>query len=700
MNESAIKDETTPLISAPSSNGGSVATSTDDEITRELDAELEQPWPATFERAVSLLASPTIGTPRDVDRMTRSPLRSVQVTPLLLEARRKIKHDVSLNVFSIGLIMYMLLWVAFCLKYDQFLESPKMLFRQRSMDGAAFGTQVSPARSFDEEEALRMERKQAEPITDAHVYRQKILKQQQKTGIVTKAVIKKKHESSAMYSPGMQKEKQTDKIRKKQKEEVHHGAAGHDATATFAQCVFNLANILMVRSEITNASISIFNLIYHLCHTKGVGLLGLPFVCKSAGWIEGTLVLCLFAVVCWRTAILIGRCLNGDPRPTSEFSNPTFSSPFKSPIPPGTPNNKAARILPPMKSYPEMARKAFGRTGGIVLSCVLYFELFSCLAIFIVSMGEHMNELVPSLSSITHDIILTCALCIPTALLRTPKLLSYLSAVGTVATILVVLAVIANTLIMGNISAEVMEIQNGHDLGTTDKMQDGHDVVTTILYHKKIRLQGIPLALGLVAFCFSGHAVVPSIFTSMAKPHEFEPMVHTTFAIVLAACLSVGLCGYYTFGDAVFDQVTLSLASEPRFGDSHAVTILTWLMVITAFSKCTLTLFPLALGMEEIVAPWFKGGQPWQEIVTSLAIRIGLLFSALLVAIYVPSFSLLCSLVGLICTMAVSVAFPAGTHLLLFKSHLSTTDKIVDYLFIIFGIISAVVGTIATVAQH
>jgi len=654
MNESAIKDETTPLISAPSSNGGSVATSTDDEITRELDAELEQPWPATFERAVSLLASPTIGTPRDVDRMTRSPLRSVQVTPLLLEARRKIKHD-----------------------YDQFLESPKMLFRQRSMDGAAFGTQVSPARSFDEEEALRMERKQAEPITDAHVYRQKILKQQQKTGIVTKAVIKKKHESSAMYSPGMQKEKQTDKIRKKQKEEVHHGAAGHDATATFAQCVFNLANILM-----------------------GVGLLGLPFVCKSAGWIEGTLVLCLFAVVCWRTAILIGRCLNGDPRPTSEFSNPTFSSPFKSPIPPGTPNNKAARILPPMKSYPEMARKAFGRTGGIVLSCVLYFELFSCLAIFIVSMGEHMNELVPSLSSITHDIILTCALCIPTALLRTPKLLSYLSAVGTVATILVVLAVIANTLIMGNISAEVMEIQNGHDLGTTDKMQDGHDVVTTILYHKKIRLQGIPLALGLVAFCFSGHAVVPSIFTSMAKPHEFEPMVHTTFAIVLAACLSVGLCGYYTFGDAVFDQVTLSLASEPRFGDSHAVTILTWLMVITAFSKCTLTLFPLALGMEEIVAPWFKGGQPWQEIVTSLAIRIGLLFSALLVAIYVPSFSLLCSLVGLICTMAVSVAFPAGTHLLLFKSHLSTTDKIVDYLFIIFGIISAVVGTIATVAQH
>jgi vesicular inhibitory amino acid transporter len=369
-----------------------------------------------------------------------------------------------------------------------------------------------------------------------------------------------------------------------------------------------------------------------------------------------------------------------------------------------------------MSSFPEMARTAFGKRGGLFLSSILYFELFSCLAIFIVSMGEHMHELVPSIGAPTHDIILTALLIIPTALLRTPKLLSYLSTVGTISTILVVLAVIVNAFIMGDISEEVTELQQEQGL------IDGEDSLATTVHHESFRLAGLPVALGLVAFCFSGHAVVPSIYTSMANPHEFEQMVNLTFSFVLVACVTVGLCGYYTFGNAVSDQITLSLSAEPRFGTSNAITILTGLMVITAFSKFTLTLFPLALGMEEIVAPLFQQDAKAMEsvkdttegkgsaftnvftilkkIIASLGIRIGLLFLALLVALYVPSFSFLCSLVGLICTMAVSVVFPAATHLSLFGKNLSTAEKSIDYLFIVFGTVSAVVGTIAAVSHY
>ena len=64
---------------------------------------------------------------------------------------------------------------------------------------------------------------------------------------------------------------------------------------------------------------------------------------------------------------------------------------------------------------------------------------------------------------------------------------------------------------------------------------------------------------------------------------------------------------------------------------------------------------------------------------------------------FVPSFGYLCSLVGLICTMIVSVIFPAAAHLKLFGTRLSVAEKLMDVTFIAFGVSAAVVGTYATV---
>jgi amino acid permease len=106
-------------------------------------------------------------------------------------------------------------------------------------------------------------------------------------------------------------------------------------------------------------------------------------------------------------------------------------------------------------------------------------------------------------------------------------------------------------------------------------------------------------------------------------------------------------------------------------------------------------MFPLALGIEEIVAPYLTS----QFLVdaSDTLIKIILTILALLVSIFVPSFSLLCALVGMVCTMAVSVIFPAAAHLKLFGSRLSILEKCSDWILIVIGCITAVVGTIATV---
>jgi vesicular inhibitory amino acid transporter len=400
-------------------------------------------------------------------------------------------------------------------------------------------------------------------------------------------------------------------------------------------------------------------------------MLGLPFVFKSAGWIGGFFVTTFFAFVTWRTSALIGRELNGDPRPSDFFDD----SPFKTPVPPGS--APGARMLPPIKSFPDIARVAFGEAGCYILSFVLYFELFSCLCIFFVTLGDHLHALFPMVAAEKHMTIVAVFLTVPTTVLRTPKLLSYLSMVGTVATVSVVLCVMLAGIIEGDVSKKV----------AAAKGIDGEP------YHILWRTSGLPLGLGLVAYTFSGHAIVPSIYSSMERPQDFERMIDFSFLCVLASCLVVAVGGYHMFGSVVEDQITISLTESSSA--ELAMKCLTWLMILTAFSKFTLTMFPLALGLEEIFSPCLAS-EAGMEVVGSL-IKLVLIVLALAVAIFVPSFSFLCALVGLICTMIVSVVFPAAAHLKMFGPRLGFGERLLDWMFVVFGSIVAVIGTFATI---
>jgi solute carrier family 32 (vesicular inhibitory amino acid transporter) len=489
----------------------------------------------------------------------------------------------------------------------QFLSVPKV----QSLDFLQHGINLQAAQSAQSAQAQR--------LALAQQYRQKILQQ--------KGANQRKPSSRLPHT-------------------APKAGSSHRNKATIVQCAFNLANILM-----------------------GVGLLGLPFCFRVVGWYGGIVCLVLFGSVTWRTSILIGRQLNGDPRPAHMFQSNDNAGDTAT----------MTRMWPTsIASFPDIARASFGEPVCILLSLVLYFELFSCIAIFFVSMGDHLHQLFPSLSTSSHMVLVSTASLVPTILLKTPALLSYLSMVGTVATIAVVMAVIASAVMMGDIAQKVV-----HDEHLTDIVPP---------YHVNWQSDGLTLASGLVAYCFSGHAILPSIYTSMQRPQDFETMVTYTFLLVIACCLAVGMSGYLMFGSTVQDQVTLSLE---RSSDAvYTMKALTWLMIMTAFSKVTLTMFPLALGIEETVTPYLTSEQMVEY--ASSAIKLLLTILALGVAVFCPSFSFLCSLVGLVCTMTVSVIFPCAAHLKMFGPKLSWSQKLMDWIFIVFGVVLGIVGTLAS----
>ena len=85
----------------------------------------------------------------------------------------------------------------------------------------------------------------------------------------------------------------------------------------------------------------------------------------------------------------------------------------------------------------------------------------------------------------------------------------------------------------------------------------------------------------------------------MKRPQDFEKMIDVTYTVVLVSCLLVAVSGYYMFGDDVEDQITVSLGQQSASNGSIFMTGLTWLMIMTAISKFTLTI-PVLRSQEAI----------------------------------------------------------------------------------------------------
>ena len=305
--------------------------------------------------------------------------------------------------------------------------------------------------------------------------------------------------------------KQTKKIEEGDKK-IYRDMVGEDMTtkATFGQCVFNVANTLM-----------------------GMGILSLPFCLKKAGWLGGLLALLVFGTVTWWTSILIGRELNGDPR-TRDLVFKNDKNDRTACDGRGAVGEVEVRLRRQLTSFPDIAREAFGQKSNIVLSSVLYFELFSALAVFFVSLGDHLHSLFPTVSATHHMMTASIVLIFPTVLCKTPRLLSYLSAVGTFTTVAVVLAVFVAAILEGDISAEMTRSENSQTTAATDEMQSFHSVFIPT---------GLPIGFGLVAYCFGGHAVVPTIYNSMAQPRDYERMIGCSYALVMSCCILVAVSG-------------------------------------------------------------------------------------------------------------------------------------------------------------
>ncbi|XP_009773621.1 amino acid transporter AVT1J-like isoform X1 [Nicotiana sylvestris] len=371
---------------------------------------------------------------------------------------------------------------------------------------------------------------------------------------------------------------------------------------------------------------------------SGVGILSVPSALASGGWLS-LIFLFIIAISTYYTSLLIQRCMDIDPTITS---------------------------------YPDIGKRAFGKCGRMLVSATMYVELYMVVTGFLILESDNLQNLFGDIEfqifGVTIGgkqsfVVIISLIILTTVWLNNMSILSYISASG----------VVASIVLLGSIFWAAMFDGLGFQANGT----------------QFINWKGMPTAVSLYAFCYCAHPVFPTLYTSMINPKKFSKVMLVCFLLCTISYASMAIVGYLMFGPTVLSQITLNL---PTNKISSKVAIYTTL--VNPIAKYGLMIKPLVISFENQLPVNSN------KRVFSILIRTALVISTIIVALAIPFFGYLMSLVGAFLSITASIILPCLCFLRISGIYRTLGFELVVIVgIVIMGIAIMIVGTYTSVVE-
>jgi amino acid permease len=370
-------------------------------------------------------------------------------------------------------------------------------------------------------------------------------------------------------------------------------------------------------SEDVFKGISNWEASYHIiCVIAGTGLLQIPFAFSQAGWI-GILFLIGSAWVNYYTGNLIIKCLEV--------------------------NGKY------LDGYPHIGLEAFGRAGFYIISIFYNMALCGTVCLYIILASMNLEQLI-GWSSQNWIIALCICLLIPFLAVKTLKEVGFISFLGALASLLVVVIVT-----ICGLSDYPMYV---------DKVE-----------HKWADSRAFGSVLGTLCFSYGGNYVYPEVYRTMAKKEKFPNVLKYSIVLITIMYLVVGIIGYFVYGDLSISPVLFNLSGG--FMKSFSLGIITFHVVFA----CPLLLTTISKDLERMMDI-----ESYRDTSILRIAIVGLICS---ISMSLPFFSDMMSLVGAVSNTMLIFVLPILCDFKLFEKN----NFVLGCLIIIIGLVGGGIGT-------
>ena len=341
------------------------------------------------------------------------------------------------------------------------------------------------------------------------------------------------------------------------------------------------------------------------CLIQASAMLGMPFAIRQSGW-AGIPVLCLLAAICCYTGKLLVSCQYEE-------------------------SKLIGRKIRLRTSYARIAEAAYRRPGYRMVSIVQFIEVFGNLIAFVVLLGTVLRELLHAKTGLGFGewAAISCLLTIPSLFVKRLSRISWFSIISVLA--------LSSTLIL----------ITTYSITKYDSWKISNIPV--------FNLSTFPMSIGLFVFSYSAHPYLSSIEASMKKPESFKPMMNVTFTIATILKAVFGVFVVLAFGSETAEVATVNLLGNEAFNIASNTLVIMFVMF-------TIPLFIFVLGesLDDALIRYFprlneESKYHWVWLLITRPMFLG---ASLLVAVVVPHFTTVMSLIGSLTGTCLCFIFP------------------------------------------